>query len=167
MKYKCLKCGEYHHDWPAFGYTEPYYYSILSDEDKNNLAEINDDFCIIKHEEQTDYFIRVILKLKVINSCEDLEYGVWVSLSEKNFSDYKNNYQSENHIASYFGYLCNDIIGYESTLSLSADVETKTGNDRPEIFLHDDQMNNSLVKDCYDGITIKEAEKRLKLLLKI
>ena len=114
-----------------------------------------------------DYFISVILKLKVINSCEDLEYGVWVSLSEKNFSDYKNNYQSENHIASYFGYLCNDIIGYESTLSLSADVETKTGNDRPEIFLHDDQMKNSLVKDCYDGITIKEAEKRLKLLLKI
>lgn len=90
MRYQCLNCGEYHDEWPSIGYNEPFYYSILSDEDKKNIAKIDDDFCVIKHDDQTDYFIRVVLKLEVTDNCQSLDYGVWVSLSEKSFTDYLN-----------------------------------------------------------------------------
>lgn len=42
---------------------------------------------------------------------------------------------------------------------------TKTGNDRPEIFPHED-FDHPFVKDYYEGITKAEAEKRINAILK-
>jgi hypothetical protein len=52
--------------------------------------------------------------------------------------DYKENFNNQNHETGYFGWLCNDIAEYEDTSSIPCDVMTKSGNDRPEIFPHED-----------------------------
>jgi hypothetical protein len=126
MKYTCNKCGLEHEEWPALTYNAPVSYYNLTDEEKNTIAEIGSDHCIITYEDQTDRFIRCTLVQKVNEHCQDLEYGIWVSLSEKSYNDYADNFDNKNHVTTYFGYLCNNIPGYESTLSVHTNVYTKT-----------------------------------------
>ena len=102
---------------------------------------------------------------KVNDHCEDLEYGLWVSLSEKSFEDYLANFDNENHETQYFGWLSNYISQYQFSNSIPTTVVTKSGNDRPEIFPHQD-FDHPFVKDYYEGITKEEAEKRIQGMLK-
>lgn len=95
IEFICSCCGKEHAEWPSLGYNAPVYYSYLPDEDKEAIAELSSVFCVIRHDGQVDRFVRVILKIKVHDSCLDLEYGVWVSLSEKSFEDYQGNYDNK------------------------------------------------------------------------
>src|SRR6185369_1884704 len=126
---------------------------ILSDEDKTNMAQVDEDFCIIRHEDQTDYFIRAVLKQKVKDNCQDLDYGIWVSLSEKSFKDYSSKFDSGGNESIYFGYFSNKIPEYGDTLSIKTNVVVTKGNNRPEVIPHDDQMGNDFVSDYYEGIS--------------
>ncbi len=163
-EYVCEKCGQTHTDLPAIAFITPFNYDILSDEDKTNLATINSDFCIIEHPEQTDYFIRTTLKQKIIGSCEFLEYGIWVSLSENSYNDYSDNFDNNIHETTYFGFLCSKIPEYENTMSIKTNVNTQKGNSRPFVIPHEAQMDNKFVFDYYNGITEEEAVNRVKAL---
>ena len=156
MKYTCSTCGKEHEDWPAIAFDTP----SMSDEDKEKITELSSDFCVVEHEDQTDRYARAVLFQKVIDSCEDLHYGVWVSLSEKSFYDYKENFDNEKHEAVYFGYLCNWIAGYDSTLSLHTNVKVSKGSKRPEVIPH--QVDHPFVQDFYNGICVEEAESRIR-----
>ena len=160
-KYKCPKCGQYHNDWPAIAFSRPFYYDDLTDEEKTSIATLSDDFCVIKHPDQTDRFIRVVLKQKVTDNCEGLDYGVWVSLSEKSYNDYHSNFKTENYQEGYFGYLANNIPGYENTLSIRMNVYTAKGGRRPEIVPQDGQLNNPFVADYFNGISVADAQNRV------
>ena len=164
IKYTCSCCGQEHYEWPALTFKSPDNYDSLSQTDKETIAEIDSDFCIVNHPDQTDKYIRGTLKQKVNDHCEDLEYGLWVSLSEKSFDDYSDNYNNENHETTYFGWLCNDIPEYEFNASIPRTVFTRTGNQRPEIVPHKD-FDHPFVKDYYDGISKHEAEKRIKTMV--
>jgi hypothetical protein len=166
MKYICKNCGEEHEGWPALAFNSPDHYHNLSEDEKKNIAKISDDFCIIKNEDQTDRFIRAVLFQKVNDHCQNLEYGVWVSLSEKSYKDYLDNFKSDDHEGGYFGYLSNQIPGYENTLLIKTNVIVSKGNNRPEIIPQDDQIENEFVKDYYKGISKEEAEDRVNRVLK-
>ncbi len=165
MSFVCSVCGEEHDDMPALTFSSPHYYHILSDGDKAVMATLTEDGCIIEHETQTDRFIRVGLRLPIIDSEETLEYGVWVSLSEKSFEYYMDNFGEDIEGTTFFGYLCNQIPGYEQTLSIKANVVCGPKGLRSQIFLHDDQQDNLLVVDSIHGITQEEADKRIHLLM--
>jgi hypothetical protein len=164
MKYTCSSCGKEHEAWPALAFHAPDAYHVLSVAEKESMANIDSDFCIIYHADQTDRFIRCTLTQQVNDHCEDLEYGLWVSLSEKSFNDYTENYQNENHETSYFGWLCNDIPEYEFNQHIPTTVFTRTGNQRPEIVPHE-HVDHPFVKDYYQGISKEEAEKRIRTML--
>jgi len=164
MKYTCATCGKQHNDWPALAFDSPHYYHILSDVQKKTIARLDSDFCVISHGGQTNRFIRCKLIQKVNDSCRDLEYGIWASLSEKSFNDYEANFKNKNHETSYFGYFCNNIPGYESTLNIPTSVGTRTGEKRPEVIL-DPDFEHQFVNDYYQGISIKEAEMRINEML--
>jgi hypothetical protein len=166
IKYTCNNCGKEHKEWPALTYISPTNYDTLSEEDKQNIAELTSDFCIITHPDQTDRFIRCTLTQKVIDHCEDLEYGLWVSLSEKSFNDYSENFINENHEAKYFGWLCNDLPDYEFPESIPTTVFTRTGGSRPYIVPHEN-FDHPFVKDFYNGITKAEAERRINEMMRI
>lgn len=161
MLYTCSVCGQAHEGFPALGFNASYFYHNLSETEKEKIAELSDDFCIIHHPDQTNHFIRVVLNQKIIDFPETLQFGVWVSLNEKSFNDYKEHYNSTDHLATYFGYLCNQLPDYENTLSIRANVQTAADNNRPEIFPHDDQMDNPFVRDYFEGISREEAERRI------
>jgi hypothetical protein len=164
IKYSCSCCGQEHAEWPALTYISPTNYERLTQADKDNLGKLTSDLCTIHHADQIDRFIRVTMSLKVIDHCEDLEYGLWVSLSEESFNDYSDNYHNENHVASYFGWLCNDLPDYDFNDSIPTTVTTRTGNQRPEIIPHED-FEHAFTKDYYNGITKLEAERRIRAML--
>ena len=160
MKYKCSKCGQEHEGRPAIAFNSPFHYDGLNDEDKKSIATLTEDFCVIKHQDQTDRFIRTVIHQKVNDDCQTLDYGVWVSLSEKNYKDYYDNYDNENHEATYFGRICNNLPGYKDTLSINSNVVLR-GKIRPEVIPHDDQ-DSDFVRDYYKGINKDMADKRVK-----
>jgi len=164
LKYTCSCCGKVHFEYPSIAYDSPSNYYNLSQNDKEQIAEISSDFCIIKNTDQTDRFIRCTLTQKVFDHCEDLEYGLWVSLSEKSYNDYLKNYQNEDYEATYFGWLNNRLPDYDFTESIPTTVYTKLGNQRPEIVPHQD-FDHPFVKDYYKGISKTEAERRIKNML--
>jgi hypothetical protein len=161
--YTCSSCGKEHDNWPALGYSSPAFYDNLSSEEQEK-CELSDDFCITDIEGQTNRFIRCTLTQQVNDHCEDLEYGVWVSLSEASFKDYYDNYDNENHVTTYFGWLSSNLIGYEDTLIIPTNVNTRKGNDRPEVIPHKDH-DHPFVRDYYNGISKEEAELRIKEMI--
>jgi hypothetical protein len=161
MQYKCSICGKVHTELPHLSFDSPFNYGILSDKDKEEIAELSSDFCVIKYEDQTDRFIRAVLFQKINDHSESLGYGIWVSLSEKNFNDYTEHFEDNDYEATYFGFLCSNISGYETTLSIRTNVELRKGGNRPEVIPHEDQMDNPFVMDYYNGITLAEAERRI------
>ena len=163
--YKCSICGEIHKTWPALAFNSPISYHELSKELKNSIAKIDSDFCIINYPDQTYRFIRVILKQKVNNFNQHLEYGLWVSISGKSFSNYSENYKKDNYEEKYFGWLNSCIPEYENTMNIPTTVTTGKGNERPEIIPHEDHTHK-FVEDYYNGITKEEAEKRIHEMMK-
>ena len=160
MSFKCGICGEVHDAWPALAFDSPLNYSQLNEEKKKSIAELTSDFCIIKHENQTDRFIRCTLTQKVNEHDDGLDYGIWVSLSQKSFDDYRKNFENENHETGYFGYLCNDIPGYPSTLNIYMNVYTQKSGRRPTA-VPQEKFVHPFVTDFYNGITKAAAEKRI------
>ncbi len=79
--------------------------------------------------------------------------------------DYKENFNNPNHETGYFGWLCNNITEYGNTSLIPCDVMTKSGNDRPEIFPHED-YEHPFVNDYYKGISKAEAENRIDKMIK-
>ncbi|RYG42039.1 MAG: DUF2199 domain-containing protein [Chitinophagaceae bacterium] len=160
--YVCPDCGQQHEGLPALGFAEPFPYSALSDEEKQSIADIDDDFCVIRYPEQTDRFIRVTLTIPVNDACEDFDYGLWVSLSEKSFEDYKADFLNSEEGKVYFGTICNHLPGYElSTIRLHVNVNTRAGNQRPLLVPHEGE--HQLIADWEQGISWEEARRRIAL----
>lgn len=163
-QFKCSTCGELHNALPALAFNTPDNYHELSEKAKSELAEISSDFCVITHPDQTDYFIRAVLTIPINDECNDLSYGIWVSVSEKSFLDYQLNFKKDHEETIYFGMICNVIPEYEeSTMYLHANVVTRNGGIRPEIFPH--ECEHQLLSDWENGISMKEALKRVDAMM--
>ena len=166
IKFKCSCCGKVHEEWPALTFISPDNYDCLSEIDKKSIGHLDNDFCTINHKQQTDRFIRCTLTQKVNDHCEDLDYGLWVSLSQKSYIDYEEKFKKESEEKVYFGWLCNDILGYEFSESIPMNVVTRNNGLRPELFPHE-SFEHPFVKDYYNGILKKEAERRISEMLEI
>lgn len=161
----CECCGQEHEEWPALAYSSPDYYSRLSHSDKEEIAVIDQDFCVVKiSDDEIHRFIRCVLFQKVNDHCDYLEYGVWVSLSETSFNDYLENFDNQDHEVEYFGWLSNSISDYSFAKSIPTTVVTQKGNSRPAVFPHKD-VDHPFVKDFNNGITKTEAEKRIQNMI--
>ena len=66
MLFTCSQCGQVHEGFPAIAFDAPIYYNMLSEQEKNEIAELANDVCVIHYPDQTDRFIRVILNQKII-----------------------------------------------------------------------------------------------------
>lgn len=159
--YTCAKCGKTHNELPSIGFNAPFHYQILNEKDKEKLAAINEDLCRIEHEDQTDYFIRAVLQLQILDHDETLDYGIWVSVSENTFKEYCLQMENEQpEVKTYFGMLCNWIGDYKTdTIGLHMNVETQLRKKRPLLVPH--ESTHPLILDWENGISYEEAERRI------
>jgi len=135
----------------------------LSDEELEN-AELTSDFCIIRYSDETCYFIRAVLVQEVQDNCQDLEYGVWVSLSEKSFNEYVENYHNEDFERGYFGWFANYLPDYNFEKPVPTDVIVNNKIGRPCIYPYE-SYNHPFTFDFHNGISKDEAEERINRVL--
>lgn len=96
---------------------------------------LSEDFCVV---EGRDYFVRCVLEIPLIDSDGDrFGFGVWSSLSRKNFDIYVRGFDNGDHedAGPWFGWFSNDLKCYPSTLNLKCMVHPQPGRSRPRIEL--------------------------------
>ncbi|APW36689.1 hypothetical protein RD110_05355 [Rhodoferax koreense] len=157
--FKCTCCGDIHEGSPSVGYRMPDQYTCLNEEQRASMGKISSDFCTIKHEEGTDYFIRAVLEVPIHGVEEPYLWGVWVSLSERSFNRYVETYDSPVEGDGFFGWVCNAIPAYPYDGSRAADVVVQLGGQRPKVVLHrGDPEDDPLVVDQVHGISVSRAQ---------
>lgn len=155
FEFTCSRCGRLHEGSPSFGYSHPHQYDELDEDEKREIAFLSDDFCKIERPEQTDRFIRTVLEVPIHGVEEPFLWGVWISVSQKNYERYRENFESEAYEDSYPGWFCNRLPYYPDTLYLEARALVRPGGQRPTLELR--PTDHPLSRDSRDGISRETA----------
>ena len=81
------------------------------------------------------YFVRCVLVLPILGAPDDaFGFGVWSSLSRKNFEVYVDTFDSgeQDTLGPWFGWFSNRLRGYPDTANLKCQVHPRGGRRRPD-----------------------------------
>lgn len=160
----CSCCGQWHDELPldiGFGAPDPVH--EISDDERENRVELNDDFCIMDNE---FFFVRGVIEIPITDTEDSFAWGVWVSLSAESFKHATESLKSEEREMEppYFGWLCNEIPHYsESTYALKTNVHTQPVGLRPKIEL--EPTDHPLAVEQRSGITIQRVQSIIETML--
>lgn len=148
--YLCSSCGTYHDELPlAFGSSAPAYWSPELAQDPDSA--LDEELCVIRNEH---FFILGNLQVPIAGEDEVFSWGVWVSLSQKNFSRTVELWTAPGREAEppYFGWLSTELpYAPHSTLQLKTHVHTQPVGVRPQIEL--EPTDHPLAVEQRTGIT--------------
>jgi hypothetical protein len=154
--FTCKACGAWHDERPtAFGYSLPGIVSSLSDQERAARVEQSAEQLILDNQH---FFVLGNLDLRVQGSEEILRWTVWTTLSAENFRRATELWHTSGREAEppYFGWLANQIPGYESERFLKTLVHTGPVGIRPRIELIDE--GHALTRDQKEGISAERAD---------
>jgi hypothetical protein len=154
--WECASCGEAHSGLFDLGCAKPDFWQGPEDYLPNSTVRdsahcLTEDFCVLDGEH---YFIRCILKLPLVGAPgEHFGFGVWSTLSKKNFEKYQETFDSgeQEELGPWFGWFSNRLKGYPDTLNLKCQVHPQAGRQRPWIEL--EASGHPLAQESLDGIT--------------
>lgn len=157
--YQCSKCDQIHEGSPSFAFDAPAPYRRLSEQEREEWAELSDELCVIAHPEGTQYYVRAILEVPIHGLDEPFLWGIWVSASEASFHRYLDSFDKPPEDPIFFGWLSNLIAVYPTQESRPADVHIQADGTRPRVVLHRcDEGSDALVVDQHEGISIARAQ---------
>ena len=148
--YDCVCCGKHHDELPnCFLIPLPLPVFQVPTAERGRRAEISSDLCMLDGEH---FFILGNIDVKVRESEDFIRWTAWTSLSKANFSRVVELWETAGRESEppYFGWLCNLLPGYESTLHLKTHVHTQVVGTRPFIEVEPD---HPLGLEQRDGIT--------------
>ncbi len=147
-RFQCRTCGEWHEGLPDLAFDAPLPYEQMTPGEQL-LARKTADLCVIN----SDFFVRATLPLRILGSSEEFNFGVWVSLSEKNFRRFVDLFESTAVAGepSYFGWLSNTFPWYPDTFLLKTNVHLRPFPSRPWVEL--EPSDHPLSIHQRDGIT--------------
>lgn len=154
--YTCSCCGERHEGSPSFGWPAPHPYDGLSDADRDTIATLTPDTCILRYGDVTDYFARTTLEIPIHGVAEPFLWGVWVSLSEKSFERYTSTWERHDEADRWFGWFSNQLPYYPDTMNLKTTVRPRNGGQRPIIAL--EETDHPLSLHHHHGISRELAQ---------
>jgi hypothetical protein len=162
FSFKCSCCVQIHEGSPSFGFRAPDPY-LEQTKEVQDAGTLGTDICRYEDEDGVHYFIRVCLEISIHGVEDPFMWGVWVSLSEKNFNRYVDTYDHPDTSDMYFGWLCNYLPYYEKTYALKAHVYPREGGTRPFIVL--EKTNHPLSVDFHEGLSISRAQEIAEVVL--
>ena len=112
---------------------------------------LTEDFCVLAGQH---FFVRGVLQLPILGTAEtSFGFGVWSSLSKKNFGVYVETFDSgdQGNLGPWFGWFSNRLKGYPDTLKQKCQVHPLAGRNRPDIKL--EPTEHPLAVEQRDGIT--------------
>lgn len=129
------------------------------DDAMRQASLLDDDFCLLDYRDgRVDRFIRGILPLPMPELGSDFHFAVWVSVSEKSWSVYRDGFEGRGYAEpGCFGYLMNEIPDYPGSFLLHVDVLFNDDGWRPTVELH--EIDHPLVAAQHDGVTIAQIER--------
>lgn len=155
FSFKCTSCDKIHEGSPSFGFKAPDPY-LEQSKAVQDAGELTEDTCKYRDEDGEHYFIRVCLEVPIHGVSEPFLWGVWVSLSQRNFNRYIETFDSPDTNDCYFGWLCNYLPYYPNTYALKTQVHPCAGNIRPYIEL--EKTGHPLAIDFHQDISIQKAQ---------
>lgn len=152
----CGCCGKRFDTLPLdVGYQSPDHWLAIPEAERHKRGKITNDICIIDEEE---FFIRGCLEIPVIDHQDKFVWGVWVSVSRASYSRILELWDSADveQEPPRFGWLCNDIALYPSTLNLKTNVRLRNRGIRPLIELQ--HADHPLVVEQENGISLERVQ---------
>jgi hypothetical protein len=163
VSFKCHRCGVVHQGLPfGFSAPAPYHYYEIPEQERRKRAVLGSDQCIIdgKH-----YFVLGRLDVRILDTQDMFSWGVWVSLSERNFKRMSELWHTKGREDEppYFGWLNTQLPGYPETLNLKTQVHTQRLGERPLIEL--EPTDHPLALEQRHGISRARARRIAESLL--
>src|SRR5262249_4126443 len=152
--YNCSCCGNVHEGVPDFSYDAPAPFWEQPVE-VQQAGFLDSDLCTYKDEDGEHYFIRACLEVPIRGEEEPFVWGIWSSLSKKNFDGYVDTYKSPNTEDCYFGWLCNRLPWYPDTYAIKLNVRPRADGTRP--YVVPEENDHPLSIDFHTGITSERA----------
>jgi hypothetical protein len=111
------------------------------------------------------FFVRGCLEVPVIGDEQPFSWGVWASLSEKNFRHLEELYAEpkRSHHGPFFGWLCSNIWVYPTTLNLKTMVHLRDDGIRP--FVELEPTDHPLAVEQGTGITLDRVEEIYEMMI--
>lgn len=152
--------------WPAIGAKRPdHYLNWVNDLPEENIIA-DDDYCMIKHEDQTDHFIRAVCIQKLKNSDQTFHYGPWVSVGEETLLkiiSLQEGEENQVNVPLGLGFWCTNFPWYPDMHLIPCKIFFSGKTTRP-ILEPDAQFDHPFVLDFYNGIEIEEIHARMKMM---
>ncbi len=156
IEYLCKSCGKKHVGLPDVSFHAPDHYANATPEEQQANFVLTSDTCVMKDGDEMHYFVRGVLLVPILATKERFGWGVWTTLSERNYERYLT--LSDRAVATepaYFGWFANNISEYPRTRGLKAKVRLQPRNQRPLITL--EPTDHPLAQEQHHGITIERA----------
>jgi len=149
--FRCRSCGKVHEGIPAFGWDYPDHYLDVPEAERQRRCYLTSDTCVI---DDAFFFVRGCLEVPVSGESEALSWGVWTSLSEKNFLHFQelSGVARRSDHGPFFGWLSTDIHIYPGTLNLKTMVHLRDDGIRPYVEL--EPTDHALAIEQRQGITL-------------
>jgi hypothetical protein len=163
-EWTCNGCGLSHKGVLDLAFTRPEQWRDSEEYEPNSKVGsprhvLSEDFCILDDEH---FFVRSVLELPLVGaSGARFGYGVWTTLSRKNFDIYVSNFDSgcSSDLGPWFGWFSNRLKGYPETLNLKCQIYPQADRQRPLIEL--EPSDHPLAIEQRDGITFERYSELL------
>ena len=134
FEFKCVGCGQIHRGMPTFGADHPLSYYAVPENERDKRCAVGSDDCIIDGE---CFFVRGCLEIPVHGADEPFEWGVWVSLSETSYRQWRACFgeSKRSHVGPFFGWLNAWLKPYPDTVNLKTVAHLRDNGIRPRIEL--------------------------------
>jgi hypothetical protein len=153
---RCATCGALHQGLFDLGLDHPDPWPgdrtpAINAELTRGTDILTEDFCI----SEGSFFVRTVLPIPLIGTDETFGYGVWSTLSEKNFWTYVETFDSgeQGGLGPWFGWLSHRLKGYPDTANLRCRVHPRSGRQRPRLEL--EPTDHPLSLESREGITLE------------
>ena len=119
---------------PTFGATLPLSYFAIPEAERESRCVIGSDDCVI---DGKSFFVRGCIEIPVHGEADPFIWGVWVSLSERNFGEWAKvlGDKRRSHVGPFVGWLDAWLKPYPDTMNLKTRVHLRDDGVRPYIEL--------------------------------
>ena len=152
----CGCCGKQFNTLPLdFACKAPDHWYGIPEPERESRTRLDSDACLI---DDKDIFVRGCLEIPVIGLQDSFVWGVWTSVSRESFERILELWEApaiENEPPK-FGWLCNNISLYPTTLNLKTNLHLRGGGARPSIEL--EPTDHPLALEQRQGISIQRVE---------
>lgn len=159
MKWKCSTCDQEHDELPLdYGADRPSFPKL--DEEERSTVDLTSEWGTVSIRGadgrlEKNYFVRGVLPIPIQGSKEHLSWGVWTTLSAKNYERFieLHKVHERTHEPPYFGWLVTTLPGilYPETQMLKTHVHQREQGLRPWVEL--EPTDHPLAVEQREGVS--------------